>query len=57
MNQIQEDITLDCLAVTTLRREARAERRAAESMLALKLGQEVGPELQHCLQIAGEEGG
>ena len=54
-NQSREDVIPVCLAVTSLRREARAERRALESMLALKLGQEVGPELQHSLQIAGEK--
>ena len=38
-NQSREDVIPVCLAVTSLRREARAERRALESMLALKLGQ------------------
>ena len=56
MNQRQEEVDHVCLAVIALRREARAERRAAESLLAMKLSQEVGPELQHSLQIAGEKG-
>ena len=55
MNQRQEEVDHVCLAVIALRREARGERRAAESLLALKLSQEVGSELQHSLQIAGEK--
>ena len=35
-NQNQEDVILVCGAVTTLRREARAERKAVEAMLAFK---------------------
>ncbi len=55
-DQCQQDILPVCMAVTTLRREAKSKRRAADSALALKLGQEIRPELQHSLQIAGEKG-
>ena len=54
-HQCQDHILPVCLTVMALRREARSKMRAVESELALKLVQEVGPDLQHSLNIAGRK--
>ena len=55
-HQCQDDVLPVCLTVMALRREARSKMRAVESELALKLVQELGQDLQHSLNIAGEKG-
>ena len=55
-HQCQDDVLPVCLTVMALRR-ARSKMQAVESELTLKLVREVGPDLQHLLNIAGEKGG